>query len=386
MSTGNEIGRRWLRWLPWLLWTVTFVVVVSLGLAGFMHSISYDIYEAAGQDWTRRSALYETSAVEGFQYFPQAAMFFALFSALGSPWGGILWRALSWALLATGTLRLTALMAPGRGAPAFLVATCLAIGPAIGPLGNGQANLILAALGLHVAADVAEQHWWRASLLLVFGTAVKPHFAIVLLLVWALYRPTTWRLPILAFLAFVLPWVFSDHAYVVTQYSDWLAKLHVGARPAPRFEDLRGMLATAGWVMPHRTAMIVRVLAGLATLAICWVACRRTREPYRVALVVAFAAVYLMLFNPRTQSTTYAIPAAIVAVMAATHLFDGRRRDFAILMAIEVAFTLNYNYLPPIQLWLKPLAAAGLGAFLVHQSLVPPETWAARTVSGKAVP
>ncbi|MGB5810024.1 MAG: glycosyltransferase family 87 protein [Polyangiales bacterium] len=375
MNPTHEEGSRTLAWLAWLAWAVTFGVVVGLGLSGFMHSISYDIYEAAGLRWMAGSALYETTTVEGFQYFPQAAMLFAPFAAIGSPWGGFLWRAVSWGLLAMGTDRLSRLMVPAQKDRAFAVASCLAIGPAIGALGNGQANLILAALALLAAADVVEQRWWRASLILVLGVAVKPHFAIVLLLVWALYRPMMWRIPLVAIPVFVSPWVFADHAYVAAQYSDWLAKLRVGARPGPEYEDLRGMLSTMGWVMPHAVAMVVRVVAGGATLGICAVACRRTREPFRIALVVAFAAVYLMLFNPRTQSSTYAIPGALVAVLAATHLLARHRREFLILFAVQVAFTLNYHYLPSMQLWLKPLASVALGMFLVVQSLRPPADW-----------
>jgi hypothetical protein len=122
--------------------------------------------------------------------------------------------------------------------------------------------------------------------------------------------------------------------------------------------------------------MVVPLVAAAATLIMCAVACRRTREPYRIVLVVAFATVYLMLFNPRTQSSTFAIPGAVVAVLAATYWLDNHRREFLVLLAIQITFALNYHYLPPIELWLKPLASIVLGVFLVHQSLRPPTDWA----------
>lgn len=360
----------------WIVWLGTFCVVIVLVLTRLVHSISYDIYSAAGERWIARAPLYETGEVEGFQYFPQAAMFFALFTNFGWSLGGVLWRALGWGLLATGTLRLSASMAPERRTETFLVATCLSVGPAIGALGNGQANLLLAALALHIGADVIEQRWWRASLLVVFGVMIKPHMAVLMLLLWALYRPMTWRVPIVVLPMAFAPWFLAEHGYVATQYSDWLAKLSVGARPELLFEDLRGLLATIGWVMPHGAAMAARLAAALGTLIACAVTCKRIREPYATAFVVAFAAVYLMVFNPRTQSTTYAIPGAIVAILAAAYFIEGRRRAFLMMLAFQIAWTLNYNYLPPIRLWLKPLAAIACAVFLLTQVLKPVRKWA----------
>lgn len=355
------------------IWTATFALLVGLWLAGHVPSISYGVYAAAGQRWLEGKPLYDTTNIEGFQYFPQSAMLLAPLSALGSPAGDILWRALAWIVLATGTLRLTKQLAPQRWGEGFFIATCVSIGPTIGPLGNGQANLLLAGLTLHVAADVAAKHWWRATVVMALGIALKPLIAVLVLLVWALYRPMRWRVPLALLVVFVTPWLVRDHAYVLAQYADCLTKLEIGARPGPDYEDIRGLLATLGWVMPHDVATVVRLLAALGVLGLCFRARKCLRESYAAVLVAAFAVAYLMLFNPRTQSTSYAMPGAVIAVLAALYLIEERRRAFFVMLAIQTAFTLNYHWLPFIELWLKPLACVVFFAFLLHEVVKPPE-------------
>ncbi len=144
-----------------LVWAVVFIVVLSLRLTGVIHGNSYGFYEAAGHRWLNREPLYDLTTIEGFQYFPPAALVFAPFAAMGWPWGNVLWRALEWGLLIFGVRRCTAELTTARRDQSFFVASCLAIGPTVGPLGNGQANLLLAALSLHVAADVMQRGWWR---------------------------------------------------------------------------------------------------------------------------------------------------------------------------------------------------------------------------------
>lgn len=352
-----------------LIWAAVFIVVLSLRLTDKIHGNSYAFYEAAGHRWLNREPLYDLTTIEGFQYFPQAALMFAPLAALGWPWGNILWRVLEWGLLIFGVRRCTAELIPTRRDEGFLLASCFAVGPAIGPLGNGQANLLLAALSLHVAADIMQGRWWRGAGVAAFGVAMKPMFAVLALLVLALYRPMRWRIPLALFVAFLVPWLVADPAYVAEQYATLLPKLSLGAKPEPHYEDLRGMVATFGWVIPHHVATVLRVAAALATLAIGVVARRRVREPYAVALIVGLAAAYLMVFNPRSQSSSYAIPGAIVAVLAAMYLYERRKGAFAVALVVQVAFTLNHNYLLPIELWLKPLASIALGVFLTHEAL-----------------
>src|SRR4051812_41593538 len=56
-------------------------------------------YPGGAQPGPGREPLYQLGTIDLFQYFPQAALLFAPFAALGTA-GGVLWRGAGWALLA----------------------------------------------------------------------------------------------------------------------------------------------------------------------------------------------------------------------------------------------------------------------------------------------
>src|SRR4051812_14422560 len=95
------------------LWGTTFLIVVALLLAGRAPTLSYRVYEAAGHDWQARHPLYRDGTLEGFQYFPQAALLFSGFARLG-PLGGVLWRASGWVAIAWGLWRIVGGLAPAE--------------------------------------------------------------------------------------------------------------------------------------------------------------------------------------------------------------------------------------------------------------------------------
>jgi glucose dehydrogenase len=82
-----------------------------------------------------------------------------------------------------------------------------------------------------------------------------------------------------------------------------------------------------------------------------------------------------MLFNPRTQSTSYTMTASIAALLAATCLLEGRTRAALALAAVVFGWTVNHNDFPFIEFWLKPLVCIAFGAMLVRGVFAPPEGW-----------
>jgi hypothetical protein len=351
----------------WLIWLVAFAITIDLLLAGRVESIPYHVYAAAGQRWLDHAPLYELKTIDGFQYFPQSALFFAPFAWLGTPVGDVAWRALGWLLYATGILRLARQLAPAYAAECFLVASCLAVLPATGSLGNGQANLMIAALTMHVAADLISQRWWRATLVLSAGFALKPLMIVMLLLVWALYRPMLWRIPLAVALFFALPWLLRPHSYVVAQYEDCWTKLGMCATPDRFFEDLRGLLATLGWVMPHALYLPVRLGAALAVFGVCLRARMRTPEPYASFVIASLAVGYLMLFNPRTLPTSYAMTASCGGLLTGLYLVQRRKADALVMCAVLASWTISYHLLPFVVQWLRPLACIVFCVVLVRE-------------------
>ena len=359
--------------LALLLWGITFCVVSALLLAGRAPTLSYRVYEAAGRHWLARQPLYEPHTLEGFQYFPQSAMAFAVFASLGTPAGGLVWRVAEWAAFASGLWRACGLLAPERREACFWWASVLAVGPAIGALTNGQANLALAAFTLHAVVELAEQRWWRAASVLAFGVALKPLLLVLLLLAWALHRAL--RRPLLVALAalFSVPWLSAEPGYVAAQYASCVRKMLLSEAAGAGYENLRGLLARLGGSLPTWPVW----LAALVTLALCWYVQRRLREPHASLVMAAFAVSYLILFNPRTQSTSYAMTGALAALLAPMHAAEGRRLRACLPLLLCLTWTVNYNWpgFGFIECWLKPLAAVVFVVCLLGDTFFSPAGW-----------
>jgi len=355
------------RWAARVVWSVTFAIVTGLFLVKRWDTPPYTTYAGAGQRFLAHAPLYDLTNIDGFQYFPHAALIFAPFAWLGSPAGDVTWRAIGWLACAFGMLRLAQRLSPRQRDETFFLATALAMGPAVANLVNGQANLVLAALSLHVAVELIDRRFWRAALLLAFGVALKPLMVVPLLLVWTLYPAMVLRVPVALLGALAMPWLFRDHAYVTAQLRDCLVKLKLCANPDRRFEDLRGLLDTVGLALSPTTHFVLRALAAGGTWGLCLRARRTLPELDAAFFVTAFAMAYLMLFNPRTLTSSYVMVGCLGALLAALYIQQRRQGAMLIMGAILLAWTINYNVVPFVAYWLRPLATLVFCGVLVRE-------------------
>jgi len=343
-------------------------------LTHHVSTLSYDVYVAAGRRWLAGEPLYETSNTEGFQYLPHAALLLSPFALLGEPLGAIAWRALWWALYAAGILRLSRALAPAHARESLVLASCLAVASAAGTIGNGQANLAVAALMLHIAADVSEQRFDRATVALVLGFGLKPLLVVPMLLLWPLYRPLWLRVPLALVVLAALPFAFQSPSYVWAQHLAFVDKLRVAMTPVTLYEDLRGLLLTVHVALPRAVYWALRVVAALVVLAASVRVRNRMRALHAAVLIMALSAAFLVLFNPRSQSTSYDIPAGISTVLGVEWIEDGSARGL-VFIALVLGWMLNYHTAPFIEHWLKPALDIAFGVVLGRQVLVAPAAW-----------
>ncbi|MDB4988644.1 MAG: hypothetical protein JWN04_3822 [Myxococcaceae bacterium] len=375
------VSRRLLATKPWLerhaitiasiLWIVTFVVPAALIVAGRMRAIPFREYMGAGRRWWQHEPLYDLGNIDGFQYLPQAAILFSPLAWLGSPTSDVLFRALGWSLYAFGLWRFVRILVPERAPFAFLLASALATGPAFGNLINGQANLLVGALLLHAGVELIERRWWRASLILTVGLALKPLMAVPVLLIGVVYRPMTLRLPLLVALMLFTPWLLREASYVSDQYEACLLKLRLCADPDRLFEDVRGLLVTLGLGLSVSVYLALRAGAALGVLAMGLWARVRVLEPAATLLVSALAAGYLMLFNPRTLSSSYVMTGGFAALLGAKYVLERRHSAALLMLALCLAWTINHHVLPWIEFWLRPLACIAFFIVLARELFVP---------------
>jgi len=72
----------------------------------------------------------------------------------------------------------------------------------------------------------------------------------------------------------------------------------------------------AGVAVPETVQTILRLVAALGTLALCWQSRRRHDAVRSAAYVFALSVAYLMLFSPRTENNTYAMLGPAIAVFS----------------------------------------------------------------------
>ena len=353
----------------WWLWA-SFLVVVSIGVVmnPFWRLTVTPTYREAVANWWARRDLY-TPGLHGFLYFPQGAILFTPFTWPPFLLGEELWRWTGVALLAWGVWRLCRLASPAGTPAVFGLVTALTIPTAVDSAQVGQANLLFAALMLHAAVDLARQNWWAATLSLSILVAEKPFGLVMVLLVTALRGPMRWRMAAGLATVGAAPFLFGPGGYVLHQYYASLVKLTVSGWPDPggRWADLTSLLWAAGGNPSPEVMTGVRAAAALGALTLAWWAGRRWEEPRKSIMVLAVAATYLMLFNPRTQENSYVILGPEVALVAAWTIVVERRRvaaAFLVAMCVGLGFHRALSAHP--NYWLQPLTALIFAGYLVH--------------------
>jgi len=351
------------------IWVIYGAVIAAIvAVQPDRRTVTTEYQRATSNWWGGEKSLYRKK--NGYLYLPQFAMLYTPYELLPDRVGEPLWRVTCIGLLAFALLAAASRIAPGHAAAVFLAATLLVLPSTFASARNGQVNLPLAALFLFIALALARERWWLAACLLGFTLAMKP-IAIAPVLVCAALYPRL-RLPMAVMLiAFAAaPFLHPRPAYAAGEYVAFFKNLTGAGNPTgDSWCDFAGMLRRFGLELPSLVQLATRALAGLATLVLCWRALRAL-DPLRGAVaVVLMSVVYLMLFNPRTETNSYVMLAAFVALIAAC---DGvslrlpRTAAWLTLFAIVLGSE-NYGWpiFPLTNLWLKALATCFFAAWLI---------------------
>jgi len=85
------------------IWTLSILVVgMAIFLAPMKHTVTH-VYNYAVQQWLEDKSIYDSG---NFHYFPQFIFLFMPFHSLPSPFGDVMWRAVSIGLLSWGLWRI----------------------------------------------------------------------------------------------------------------------------------------------------------------------------------------------------------------------------------------------------------------------------------------
>jgi len=348
----------------WVIYSGVVAAIVAVDPSGRSATLEY---QHATDNWWAGKPLYEGK--NHYLYLPQFAVFYTPFELLPHRVGEPLWRlvcmgSLAWALWAAASR-----LAPAEKEAVFLVATALVLPSTFASARNGQVNMPLAALFLLTALALARERWWWAAAALALTIVFKP-IALAPILICAFIYPKL-RVPMLVSLlvAAAVPLAHPDPAYALGEYGAFVAKLQSAGKPTGNsWCDFAGMLRVAAIHLPPSVQLAIRALAGLLALGLCWRAAK-CADALRAAFAVLFLAmVYLMLFNPRTETNSYVMLGAFVAIWAAVEGLVCRRLDIALWASLLALLLGSENYGWVIflltNLWAKALATIALGIWL----------------------
>lgn len=375
----------------WLGWMALFLVTAAIIIAGSNRSVGY-AYRTAALNWFAGQGLYDGSGVGGFVYFPQAAILFAPFAVIPQTMGEVLWRLVNTGVFALGLRSFAWLGHERSGKNLFPLMTLVAIPLAWDCARNGQATLIMAGFMLLAVSDMARCRWWRAVLWLSLSVAMKPLAIVLVLLVMAIDRPMTWRL-LLGMAAVALsPFLTQSPAYVLQQYAAFLhnstTAAHVGV-VAQGWTSPFSAIRLVGVELTEQVQMAIRIFAAFGTLALCFLVRRRYDENRSAIYVFSLAALYLILFSPRTENNTYAMLGPSIAVFLSLAFLAEKRFGQGIFLACMVLVLIGSrpigNALTPHTeiSWVSPLMATCFAAYLLFRLYTEPAKGADKqTIAG----
>lgn len=357
-----------------VVWTVYVLILAIIVAVQPDIGLVMKIYRSASAAWWQGEPIYVASSKQGFFYLPQAAMILTPLGWFPVVVGEMLWRALIVLLFAWSIWRLAGLFGSERRNWRFLVMTVVGVVGSLSAARYGQTNVPLAAFLALAAVSLAHSAWNSSALWLLLSLVSKPVGIVPCLLAGACY-PRKVILPLVcgAALLGALSFVHPDARYVEGQYRLFAETMeHARKVPKHSFCDVQGICRTFGWLPPQAPMTAVRALAALVALLLAWISVRRYDAARGAFLCILWSVLYLLLFNPRTESNSYVLLSPFLGVLIANSALAPRESRH-LLWLVVFAATLtceNWGALHHwTDHWLKPVAALAFTAWLMRDVL-----------------
>lgn len=368
------------RFAAWVTWIALAAIMCTIVVSDIVNdkperSVTKS-YRSAVENWFAGRPLYNMGGSD-FIYMPQAALVFAPWGLLPKPVGEVLWRCTILAVMAAGVYRVT--RQSSLDDRWFLINTVVTVATAAGCARNGQSTLIITGLMLLATADIAENKWWRATILLSLAFAFKPVAIVLILLAAAIYPQMRWRLAIGMAVVAVSPFLTQRPEYVISQFQAFSenSKVAFSKGETGDWAQVYGMLKVFGLDLPSPIQQVGRLGFAAATLVACWLAARKLHPIRATFYLYSLSACYLMLFNSRTEGSTYAMVGPVYGLLLAEQWLM-KRKTMATVSLILAAVLTVFNYDigrflttsflgKPNEIWLCPFVCVLVSIYLVMQ-------------------
>jgi hypothetical protein len=277
------------------------------------------VYESAAHRWMDREDLYEYKHPwDVYRYPPCFAPSFVPFTYLPFRLGELLWRSISIAVMLTGLwlwARHGLQLSPGERGTLFILALPLCLNS----LGNGQVNILLLGLLLHGAFAALRLRGMLAGSFVALATAIKIYpIAIGLLLSCVLpKRILPWLVLAIAGVA-AFPFLLAPTDYVSGQYRRFVESVGADTRreadhpypPRDLYLVMRNYLAVPS---DHNYEIIVLGVAAAMAGLVAFTAFKARDSQVPVVLAFDLGCVWMVVFGPATEPSTYALLAPTAA-------------------------------------------------------------------------
>ena len=238
-----------------------------------------------------------------------------------------------------------------------------------------QFNIAIAAIIIGSFAAIEKGREVTAAFLIVLGTFVKLYGVVGLAFFFFVKRKPRFILALIGWsvVCFVAPMLISSPEYVVRQYVEWYERLAAknGENTFSLMQNisLLGMIRKISGSASYSDLLVI--LPGLALFGLPYLRFRQYRHlAFRYA-ILSSVLLFVVLFSTGSESSTYIIPFAGIALWYATSPWKRSGWDVALLVfafvlsslspsdlfprSLREAYVLPYalKALPPTLIWLR---------------------------------
>lgn len=353
------------------LWTLLAVVAGLTKMAPHRHN-NFLIFRGVFWHTIQKLSLYDfypTEYNDHNHYGPIFSLVIAPFAVVPDAIGLLFWLV----VLALGMYYAVRRLPLEEGRQIFLYWFCAH--ELLTALQMQQFNIAIAAIIIGSFAAIEKGREVTAAFLIVLGTFVKLYGVVGLAFFFFVKRKPRFILALIGWsvVCFVAPMLISSPEYVVGQYVEWYERLAAknGENTFSLMQNisLLGMIRKASGSASYSDLLVI--LPGLALFGLPYLRFEQYRHlAFRYA-ILSSVLLFVVLFSTGSESSTYIIPFAGIALWYATSPWKRSGWDVALLVfafvlsslspsdlfprSLREAYVLPYalKALPPTLIWLR---------------------------------
>ena len=353
------------------LWTLLAVVAGLTKIAPHRHN-NFLIFRGVFWHTIQKLSLYDfypTEYNDHNHYGPIFSLVIAPFAVVPDAIGLLRWLV----VLALGMYYAVRRLPLEEGRQIFLYWFCAH--ELLTALQMQQFNIAIAAIIIGSFAAIEKGREVTAAFLIVLGTFVKLYGVVGLAFFFFVKRKPRFILALIGWsvVCFVAPMLISSPEYVVGQYVEWYERLAAknGENTFSLMQNisLLGMIRKISGSASYSDLLVI--LPGLALFGLPYLRFRQYRHlAFRYA-ILSSVLLFVVLFSTGSESSTYIIPFAGIALWYATSPWKRSGWDVALLVfafvlsslspsdlfprSLREAYVLPYalKALPPTLVWLR---------------------------------